>query len=330
MRLLVIGGIGFIGRHVVQQLSEDHDLVVLHRGRTSTPVEAIVADRDHPDELKQAIHRVRADAVIDMIPYTESQALALIEAARGNTGRLVVISSADVYRNYDGLRGKSAAPPDPTPLDEEAPLRETRFPYRGEGQAFDHADDYDKILVEQAVADFPATVLRLPAVYGPNDSQHRLRGYLQRMSLGRPAIVLSKELAGWRWTRGYVENVAAAITLATTDARATGRTFNVGEDPTLSEREWVERIAAAAGWKGHIITVSPAELPESLRHPYDWRYDLHTSTQRIRQELGFVDRVSEAEAMHRSVVWELRQQDEWPKPDYAAEDEVLSRSGRLS
>ena len=28
---------------------------------------------------------------------------------------------------------------------------------------------------------------------------------------GRPAILLSDVRAGWRWTRGYVENVAAAI-----------------------------------------------------------------------------------------------------------------------
>ena len=112
--------------------------------------------------------------------------------------------------------------------------------------SFEHADDYDKILVEQAVLDqpaLPATVLRLPAVYGPGDKGYRLRPYVQRMADGRPAILLAAEQARWRWTRGYVGNVAAAIALAVTDSRAAGRIYNVGDSPTPTEREWVENIA---------------------------------------------------------------------------------------
>ena len=111
-----------------------------------------------------------------MIVHTEAQARSLVECSRGIAKRWILISSGDVYRNYDGLRGRSPSPPDPTPLEEDGPLRETRYPYRGEGHSFDHAEDYDKIPVEQfaqAQPELPATVLRLPAVYGPGDDQHR-------------------------------------------------------------------------------------------------------------------------------------------------------------
>lgn len=330
MRLLVIGGGGFIGRHVVRQLSATHDVVVLHRGRNLSPVEAIVVDRDDPDALQRSLREIGPDVVIDMIPYTQAQAQALVRAARGSTDRLVVVSSGDVYRNYDGLRGKTSAPPDATPLDEDAPLRETRFPYRGEGLAFDHADDYDKILVEQAVSELSATIVRLPAVYGPEDAQHRLRGYLQRMTDRRPAILLSSEMAGWRWSRGYVENIAAGIALAATDSRAAGRTYNLGEEPTPNEREWVERIGAAVGWEGRVVALPAKDLPESLRYPYDWRYDLHTSARRIGDELGFVEPISREEAMRRSADWELGRRNEWPKLDTTSEDETLNRFEPLS
>src|SRR5262249_60182889 len=126
---------------------------------------------------------------------------------------------------YEGFPLHPTAPPDPGPLDEDAPLRDMRYPYRGHGLSFEHADDYDKIPVEQVVMgqpDLAATVLRLPAVYGPGDKGHRLRPYVQRIADGRPAILLGDEQARWRWTRGYVENVAAAITLAITDRRAAG------------------------------------------------------------------------------------------------------------
>lgn len=73
-------------------------------------------------------------------------------------------------------------------------------------------DAYDKILVERAVmgdADPVGTILRLPMVYGPGDPQHRLFQYLKRMDDRRPAILMDEGAAGWRWSRGYVENVAA-------------------------------------------------------------------------------------------------------------------------
>ena len=65
-------------------------------------------------------------------------------------------------------------------------------------------------------AGLPGTVLRLPTVYGPGDYQHRLFEYLKRMDDGRPAIPLGEGVASWRWTHGYVEDVALAVVLAVT------------------------------------------------------------------------------------------------------------------
>jgi len=336
MRILVLGGTGFIGRHVVERLiASPHTIGSFHRGRThsSAGVVELRGDRDRSLDVQEALRQFRPDTVVDMILSTETQAQGLVEACRGSVARLVVISSADVYRHYDGLRGKSAVPPDPTPLGETAPLRETRFPYRGHGLAFDHADGYDKILVEQAVSvpDLPSTILRLPAVYGPGDHENRrIQSYLKRMADGRPCILLAEEQASWRWTRGYVENVAAAIALAATDSRAVGHTYNVGEEPTLTEREWVERIGDAFGWQGKVVTVPAAELPEPLRRPFDWRYHLETDTTRIRKELDYVEPVTAEDAMLRTVQWEKARLDEKAPPDYGPEDEFLSRSERLS
>jgi uncharacterized protein YbjT (DUF2867 family) len=42
----------------------------------------------------------------------------------------------------------------------------------------------------------------------------------------REAILIGHAQLGWRWSRGYVENVAAAIALAATHPAAGGRTYN--------------------------------------------------------------------------------------------------------
>ena len=128
-------------------------------------------------------------------------------------------------------------------------------------------DDYEKILVERTVMgdpDLPGTVLRLPAVYGPGDGQHRLFGYLKRMDDRRPALLMEEGQLQWRWSRGYVENVAAAIVRAVVDERATGRIYNVAEPEALPEAEWVRTIGEAAGWRAAGLPAVHQALPLPL------------------------------------------------------------------
>jgi nucleoside-diphosphate-sugar epimerase len=313
MKVLAIGATGFIGRWVIPLLvDQGHDVAVFHRGDTNPNLTVgareFLGDRDRLRDSSSELRRFAPDVVIDLILYTELQARQLAKSFRGTGSRIVVISSADVYRNYDGLLGKTKTAPDPVPLSESAPLRETRYPYRGEHPSFIYAHDYEKILVEQVLLndpDLPATIARLPAVYGPGDRQHRLRGYLQRMMRDTKPIVLEEGQAAWRWSRGYVENVASALALLISDDRSSGRVYNVADEPTLTEGEWVKRIAAVAEWHGDILAVPRAELPDDSRQPYDWRYHLWSDTGSMGQELGYVQPVPFEEALRRAVEWEM-------------------------
>jgi nucleoside-diphosphate-sugar epimerase len=145
---------------------------------------------------------------------------------------------------------------------------------------------------------------------------------------GRKAILLAEEESRWRWTRGFVANVAAAVALAVVDPRAAGRIYNVGEEPAPTEREWVERIGLAAGWPGSVVKLAGTEMPHHLRRSFDWRYDLWIDSGRIRRELGYREPVPVEEAMKLSVDWESRQGTGTENVDYAAEDAAL-RSVRI-
>ncbi len=237
----------------------------------------------------------------------EQDVAALVATFCELARRLVVLSSQDVYASYGRLLGLENGAPDPTPAAEDAPLRTSRFPYRARSQGpEDVAYHYEKILVERAAAGdpkLPATVLRLPCVYGPGDGHHRVGQVLARMRAGEPFLV-DRAKASWRWTRGYVENVADAIALAATDARAAGRTYNVGEERALTEAEWTREIGRAAGWEAEVRAVAREDLPAGLAEPYDFAHDLVADTGRIRRELDYRERVGQTEALQASVGWE--------------------------
>lgn len=188
----------------------------------------------------------------------------------------------------------------PVPLTEESPLRSLPAPDTESEEVA-----YDNIDVEKAVGGgpLPVTILRLPATHGPGDPQRRLHRYLKRMDDHRPVIVLEERHAHWRWTRGYVENVAAAIGLAVVDERAAGRVYNVAESVVYTEAEWVRRLGDAAGWSGEVVAIPETDLPEQLRQPYNFEQDYVVDSTRIRNELGFREAVDEATALERTIEW---------------------------
>jgi nucleoside-diphosphate-sugar epimerase len=343
MRVLVIGGTRFIGPFVVTRLCDlGHEVLVFHRGQTGAGlpqrVEHLLGERQHLAGFGAAFKRFAPQVVLDMIPMGEQDARTVMDTLRGLARRVVAVSSQDVYRAYGRLTGHESGAVDPVPLAEDAPLRHKLYPYRGESPRERDdpqrwLDDYDKILVERVVlADphLPGTVLRLPMVYGPGDRQHRLFEYLKRMDDGRPAILLDEGLAKWRWTRGYVENVAAAIALAVVDARASGRIYNVGESEALTTVGWVREIGRVAGWLGKVVIVPAYRLPAHLAPNVNTDQHLVADTTCIRRELGYDESVPRDEALRRALAWERAHppaQVESEKFDYAAEDAALGLVG---
>jgi nucleoside-diphosphate-sugar epimerase len=336
MRITVIGGTGFIGSHVVARLAEQHEVTVVHRGKHAgalpSSVHHIIGDRDNLAGLAIEFRRQPPEVVLDMIAGDERQARAVVDAFRGIAGRLVTTSSIDVYRAYEIALGLAAGPPEPVPLTEESPLRTTLHPYRNRPVGsipFDWVTpDYDKILVERVVRrepSLPATILRLPMVYGPGDPLHRFHGFLKRMDDGRPAILIDETWATWQGPMGYVEDVAAAIALAVTNEAAAGRTYNIAEPDALSWADWARAVGQAAGWRGRIVTLPRDRTPKHLiplfRAEQHWTAD----SSRIRRELGYRETVPRVEALARTVAWERANPPDFDAAtfDYEAEDRTL-------
>jgi nucleoside-diphosphate-sugar epimerase len=324
MRTLVIGGTGFIGHYAVKSLhNAGHQVAVVHRGLTETAwPEGVISfrcqgsnfmDRQGLAILELDFRSYAPEIVIDMLAQGETDTQAVVAMFAGIAQRFIMISSQDVYLAYDKLRGVEGGPPESIPLNEAARLRKQLFPYRGTTLRADNdpeqwVDDYDKILAERAAMAHPSlagTILRLPRVYGPGDQQHRLFRYARRMADQRARILLDQSLAPWRWTRGYVEDIAQAILLATEDERAIGQIYNLGEAETLTEGAWLQLMGKVCDWRGQVIEIPRDQLPDHLKSAFDTQQHLLMDTQKIRSELGFLESVTVEESIRRTVTWEL-------------------------
>jgi nucleoside-diphosphate-sugar epimerase len=97
-------------------------------------------------------------------------------------------------------------------------------------------------------------------------------------------IYSNRNHPNWRWTHGYVENVAAGIVLAATSARAAGCVYNLGEEetPTIAERfAWMPGSSIDAVVNSH----------------FNYAQDIAYDTRSIRRELGYREVIPEREAI---------------------------------
>jgi nucleoside-diphosphate-sugar epimerase len=326
-RVLVVGGTGFLGAYVVRELVERGATVcVFHRGETEADLpDATVHVHGEFASFSDYVPELRAfspQVVLDVVPFHAKGGHGVAHFV-GVADRAVVVTSGDVYRAFARLWGSEPGPPDAIPLTEDSPLREQPSPDLGS------EIDYDNVEVERAVGrlSLPTTVLRLPAIFGPRDPFHRLFRYVKRMDDGRPAIILDERIAGWRFSRGYVVNVAAAVALATLSKRAAGRAYNVAPLQPDTETQWVRRIARVHGWDGQILVAASLMLPEQLRVQFNTEQDLVLDSTRLRDELSYSEPVTLNDALADTIAWERQN----PPADlasntfdYEAEDEILA------
>jgi nucleoside-diphosphate-sugar epimerase len=312
MRALLIGGNGFIGRHVAASLRRrGHEVVLFSRTRAA-PTD-IAGDRNRLADSASALRACAPDVVVDLILSSGRQARELMQLFRGIAERVVALSSCDVYRAFGIVQGAEKGPLEPLPITESSLLRSTLHidpPGRIERlrTLFEWLDeDYEKILVEREILTdraLPGTVLRLPMVYGPGDRLHRLLPLIRQMDDRHSEFVFEEKRAAWRAPRGYVENVAEAIALATVSARAAGRVYNVAEPESFSELEWARLVAAELGWRGSLVPLPAERAPADLRTSLNLDQHLVVDSTLIRDDLGYREAISRSEAIRKTIAWE--------------------------
>src|SRR5687767_11231203 len=140
MRVLVIGGTAFIGRHIVAALdAAGHEVVLFNRGKTNPDDGHRTITGDVRELVKhgEELRAVEADAVIHCIAYTPKHAADFVEvfgrapngSATHTPTRAIVLSSQDCYEAFRQLvLGNGAGV---LPITEDSPTSEVEYYWSG-------------------------------------------------------------------------------------------------------------------------------------------------------------------------------------------------------
>ena len=189
MRLLVVGGTSFVGRHMTQAaLDAGHEVTLANRGRTGPDLfpqaRHLRIDRDlHAPDLS-ALGGQDWDATLDVCAYWPGQVRALAEQLDGRGGHYLQVSSVSAY-----------AEDTPAGADESAALAELGPEAVADLDSLDMSGQtYGplKAACERAAAELfgadRTTIIRPTYVVGPYDPTGRFTWWLDRISRGGPML----------------------------------------------------------------------------------------------------------------------------------------------
>lgn len=183
MKLLMIGGTVFLGRHIVEAaLARGHEVTLFNRGQHNADLFPEVEKlRGNRDGDMAALQGRQWDAVVDTSGYVPRLVRASAELLAGSTGHYTFISSLSVYDGFEK--------PD---QDEKAPVATGKLPDETIEEITGETYGPLKVLCEQAAEKaMPGRVLiaRPGLIVGPHDPTDRFTYWPVRVAKGGEMLV---------------------------------------------------------------------------------------------------------------------------------------------
>jgi 2'-hydroxyisoflavone reductase len=257
MRILIIGGSSFVGRHITERaISNGHDVTLFNRGKTNpgaTPnATHLTGDRD--TDLS-ALETGEWDATIDVCAYVPRQVRTLLETLGERAGHYAFISTISVY-----------GPEVEAGFDEDG----AKLPAAYDDELVMELYGELKVGCEETARELAGDrllIIRPGYVIGPYDPTHRFTYWVERIADGRSPMAgpdLDQPL------QAIDGRDLAAFTVAQVEQRTVDAFHVTAPDPARTFGDVLATIAKGLGVELPEVRPMGAldELP--LTAPDDW------------------------------------------------------------
>lgn len=245
-RLLVVGGNGFVGSHIVKQaisLGWQVTSLNLKAGRTGT--HAVVADIADRNALKTALSAKSFEYVVNCGGYIDhslyfSGGRSVFDTHFGGVLNLVECVNRDVLRSFIAIGSSDEYGNAPAPQIEtqrEAPIS----PYSLGKAAATHF-----LQMLHRTENFPSTTLRLFLTYGPGQNDRRflpqiIKGCFEDNTFSTSAGEQLRDFC-------FIQDTVDAVFATFESAAARGEVINIGSGQPVSIRQVIEMVQRLVGY----------------------------------------------------------------------------------
>jgi 2'-hydroxyisoflavone reductase len=257
MKILMIGGTVFLGRHIVEAaLERGHEITLFNRGKSNADlfpqVEKIQGNRD--GEIEKLAGR-KWDAVIDTCGYVPRIVRQSAEGLKDSTDRYVFISSISAYADME-KPGVDETAPSGGKMDDPA-SEDVRAYYGPLKAACENA-------VQEVYGD-GALIIRPGLIVGPHDPTDRYTYWVWRLAQGGEVLAPGDGTSNVQYID--VRDLASWIIHLLENGK--GGIYNgVGPNHPYSFAEFLEDCRQAAGTQPTLIWADADFLAEKEVQPW--------------------------------------------------------------
>lgn len=295
MKILVIGGTGFISTRLVQKLlAAGHKVTIFNRGKSRSRLPqhdrltVLHGDRSDAAALQSTLTDGHFDAAYDMVAYLPEESELVARVFRGKVGRFIHCSTVSVYMVSAEVQ---------CPVDEEqdaAPL----MPFF-ERNPFGMTYGINKRKCEQVLREahdeneFPVSMLRPTYVCGPHDPMLRDFFWIERILDGKPVPVSGS--GDYAFQHVYVDDVAQAFADLLDYPESVGRAYNVASEEIFSLNDYLAVLSRLLGRSPDLVHI-PQEIFDAQpfsssssgdAFPFNTRRTAIFSLDKIKRDLNY-------------------------------------------
>jgi dTDP-glucose 4,6-dehydratase len=305
--VLITGGAGFIGSHIVEKLMNTCKITIydtfrrnsinkMHLSKNVRLVRGDVLDLTGLEQSVQdsnIIFHLAAVAGISTVTKSPITTMKInlmgtynlfqaIEKANPAIERVILASTSEVYGKYSFL-GKE------DDLTSQGPVNEPRWCYATSKLAAEHLA-YSYFLEKKV----PVTILRFFNIYGPRQTgESAMHNFIEKALRGEKLTIYGDGLQVRAWC--FVRDAIEGMILAALTEEAVGKVFNIGNPKTaITIASLAELIVQLTDSKSKIEYVPKDFADVELRIP-----DI-TLAQKV---LGYFPKIDLQEGIKRTVKW---------------------------